>query len=138
MRVKRYVRREIAHGARIPRGWRIAWYEPKRRVGVYSPAPIHWILRVGREAVHRIRQAITAPSIERAEAVEMERQHRERQRLAEEYSRGYLTGWRECVDACLAAVEDEFVTSNDLWEIGDLLSGSVRQRTSGRRGETRG
>lgn len=138
MRLKRYVRREIVRGARIPRGWRIAWYEPKRRVGVYSPAPLHWILRVGREAVHRIRHAIAAPAIEHAEAVEMERRHGERQRLSEEYSRGYLTAWRDCVRVCQAAVEDEFVTADDLWEIGDLLSGSAPHRTGGRRGEARG
>lgn len=125
--MRRYLRREIAPGGRIPRGWRIAWYEPKRCVGVYSPTPLHWILRVGREAAHRIRRTLGAPSIERAEAAEVEARNHERHRLAEEYSRGYLTGWRECLDTCLAAVEDEFVSTDDLWTMGDLLSSSKRQ-----------
>lgn len=127
MRMRRYLRREISSGGRIPCGWRIAWYEPKRRVGVYSPTPLNWILRVGREAVHRIRRTLGAPSIERAEAAEMEKQNHERHRLAAEYSRGYMTGWREGLDACLAAVEDEFVSGDDLWTIGELLSSSKRQ-----------
>ena len=29
----------------IPRGWQMAWYEPRRRIGVYYPAPLHWLLR---------------------------------------------------------------------------------------------
>ena len=26
------LRKEVAHGGRVPRGWHLAWYEPRRRV----------------------------------------------------------------------------------------------------------
>ncbi len=42
-------RKEVSHGGIIPRGWKLAWYEPRRRVGVYCPAPLHWIFRAARE-----------------------------------------------------------------------------------------
>lgn len=38
-------RREIPLGGNIPSGWRMAWREPRRRVGVYYPAPFHWVIR---------------------------------------------------------------------------------------------
>ena len=78
------------HGARIPRGWRMAWYEPRRRVGVYFPAPLHWLLRGLREIFYRVRMAWRAPGIERAQVFEMQRAHQARQRLADEYARGYM------------------------------------------------
>ena len=43
------VAREVGHGGMIPRGWQMAWYEPRRRVGVYYPSPLHWMLRAMRE-----------------------------------------------------------------------------------------
>jgi hypothetical protein len=46
------VRKEVSHGGVIPRGWQMAWYEPCRRIGVYYPIPLHWLLRGIREAVH--------------------------------------------------------------------------------------
>ncbi len=55
----------------------------------------------------RVLAAIHAPEIERAQVFEMQRTHRERERLAEEYASGYLVGWRECFQACLEVVEDE-------------------------------
>jgi len=100
----------------------MGWYEPLRRIGVYYPAPLHWVLRTLREISYRIRVALRAPLIERAQAFEMNRAHRDRQRLADEYVRGYMCGWRECYEACLLAVEDEISQSNELWEIGDLLA----------------
>lgn len=39
------LRKEISRGGAIPRGWCLAWYEPRRRVGVYYPAPLHWVAR---------------------------------------------------------------------------------------------
>src|SRR5580658_989156 len=54
------VRKEVSHGGVIPRGWQMAWYEPRRRVGVYYPVPLHWLLRGIREVVHRVRVAVRA------------------------------------------------------------------------------
>ncbi len=116
------LRREVGHGGMIPRGWRMAWYEPRRRVGVYYPSPLHWVLRVLREVFYRVRMALHAPEIECTQIFEMQRAHHDRQRLADEYARGYLAGWRECFHACLAAVEEELSRSGDVWEIGALLT----------------
>ncbi len=115
------VRREVSHGGVIPRGWQMAWYEPRRRVGVYYPAPLHWLLRAMREIVHRVRMAVRAPGIERAEVFQMQRTHQERQRLAEEYARGYMAGWGECFQTCLSAVEEEIGRVDDGWDVGSFL-----------------
>jgi hypothetical protein len=120
------LRREAGHGAIIPRGWQMAWYEPRRRIGVYYPAPLHWILRALREFAYRLRVALRAPRIEHADVFAMQRSHRERQRLADEYARGYLAGWRECFHTCLEAVEEEIARADEIWDIGDLLSGAPR------------
>lgn len=121
MKTRFLLRREAGHGGVIPSGWRMAWYEPPRRVGVYYPAPLHWVLRALREFSYRLRVSLHAPRIERAQAFEMNRAHHARQRLAEEYARGYMCGWRECYDACMDAVEDEISRTSDVWEIGELL-----------------
>ena len=118
------LRKEASHGAAVPRGWRMAWYEPQRRVGVYFPAPLHWVVRFYREAAYRWRLAVQAPSIERAEVFEMQRAHRERERLAEEYAGGYLNGWQECFRACLDVVEDELTRGQSTWDAGALLAGA--------------
>jgi hypothetical protein len=114
--------RELGHGGNVPRGWRMAWYEPRRRMGVYYPAPLHWILRAAREVAYRLRIALRAPAIEWAQVFELQRTHRDRQRLADEYARGYLVGWRECFQTCLEAVEEELSRPGDAWEIGSLLT----------------
>ena len=124
MRIARFIRREVAHGTKGPRTWRIAWYEPRRGVDVYSPAPLHRVLRFVRELCHRLRAALAAPKTEVAEMLEMQRTLEERQHLADEFSRGYLAGWRECFQACLAAV-DELSPSDDEWALGELLADSV-------------
>ena len=116
------LRREAGHGGVVPRGWEMAWYEPRRRVGVYYPAPLHWLMRAARECVYRVGIALRAPGIERAQVFEMESTHRDRQRLADEYARGYLVGWRECFRDCVKAVQEEITRSDDVWDIGDLLS----------------
>ncbi len=117
------LRKEVGHGGRIPSGWRLAWYEPRRRVGVYFPAPLHWACRAVRELVYRVRLATSAPAIECAQVFELQRAHRKRQDLAEEYARGYMAGWHECFDACLVAVEDELTRTGDAWDLGSLLTG---------------
>ena len=118
------LRREAGHGATVPRGWRMAWYEPRRRVGVYYPAPLHRVLRAARECAYRMRIAVRAPSIELAQVFEMQRAHRDRQRFADEYARGYLVGWRECFHTCLEAVDEELARADDVWELGGILDGS--------------
>jgi hypothetical protein len=114
-------KKEAGRGAIVPRGWRMAWYEPRRRVGVYYPAPLHWVARAVREAVYRLRLALRAPGLEGAHFFEMRRQYRERQRMADEYARGYMVGWRECFATCVDAIESE-MHADDAWEIGALLT----------------
>jgi hypothetical protein len=115
------LRKEISHGGNIPPGYQLAWYEPRRRIGIYFPAPLHWLLRALRELNHRVQIAVKAPRIERDEVFQMQRAHRERQRLAEEYARGYMAGWHECFHTCLDAVEEEIARVDDAWQIGTLL-----------------
>jgi hypothetical protein len=127
MSSRRGLRREVSHGGMVPPGWQMAWYEPRRRIGVYYPSPLHWVLRALREIFYRLRVAVRAPAIECAQIFEMQRSHRDRQRMADEYARGYLIGWRECFHACLAAVEEELARPDDVWDIGDLLAGAPKQ-----------
>jgi hypothetical protein len=115
------LRREVGHGGRIPRGWRMAWYEPKRRVGVYYPPPMHWLLRVWREIAYRVRLALRAPLLERAQSFELQRANHQRRRLAEEYANGYMAGWQECYAAWLDTFEEECSRSGDIWELGASL-----------------
>jgi hypothetical protein len=122
MKTRFRLRREVSHGGVVPNRWRMAWYEPPRRIGVYYPAPLHWVLRVLREVSYRLRVAVRAPRIERAQAFEVNRAHHDRQRLAEEYARGYMCGWHECYEACLVAVEDEISRSSEIWEIGAIFA----------------
>ena len=84
--------------------------------------------RALREFAYRLRVALHAPRIERAQAVEMNRIHRDRLRLADEYARGYMCGWRECYDACLDAVEDEISRTSEVWDIGELLVETPKPR----------
>lgn len=124
MKVSRRVLKSVAQGGTIPAGWRMAWYEPRRRTAVYGPVPLHWMLRFAREFGYRLRLMFAAPTIEKSESLEMQRSQRGRQRLADEYSRGYLAGWQECFDACLSAIEDECGRAKEVWQIGELLGGS--------------
>ena len=115
-------RREVGHGGAICQGWRMAWYEPQRRVGVYYPAPLHWVVRGLREIEYRVQIALRAPSLERAQVHQMQRLQRERERLAEEYSKGYMAGWHECFQACLDAVEDEILRVDETFDASSCLS----------------
>jgi hypothetical protein len=107
------LRREIGHGGRIPRGWRMGWYEPRRRLGVYFLAPFHWLARAWREFVRRAQLAWRAPSLEMAEVFAMQREHRRRQDLADEFARGYMEGWHECFETCLGVVEEELTACSE-------------------------
>ncbi len=120
------LRREVAHGATVPCGWHMAWYEPRRRIGVYFPTPFHWMLRFSREFVYRVRIALRAPNIEHADVLAIQRGDQERQRLADEYASGYLAGWRECFHTCLEAVQEEVARADEVWDVGDLLTGSPK------------
>jgi hypothetical protein len=124
------LRKEVGHGGNIPAGYQLAWYEPRRRMGIYFPAPLHWVLRLLREVSHRLQIALRAPHIEREEVFQMQRAHRERQRLAEEYARGYLLGWHECFHTCLDAVEEEIARLDEAWEAGTLLPAPKPPRTN--------
>lgn len=123
MRKRFQLRREVGHEGIVPRGWRMAWYEPPRRVGVYYPAPLHWVLRMLRELSYRLRVATHTPTIERAQAFQLNRMHQERQRFADEYARGYMCGWRECYEACLDAVEEEVSRDGEIYRAGDPIAG---------------
>jgi hypothetical protein len=107
MKRRGIIGREVTFGAPIPRGWRMAWYEPQRRVAVYFPVPLHGLAAAAREILWRVGLALHAASRERHESHEMQRVFRERQCLAEEYAAGYLAGWHECLDACVEALEGD-------------------------------
>ena len=107
MKRRLFIGREVTWGGRIPRGWRLAWYEPRRRVAVYFPSPLHLAARALRDVSWRLQSAWNAMPQERHEANETQRAFRERQLLAEEFARGYLEGWQECFDAWTAAMKGE-------------------------------
>jgi hypothetical protein len=121
------LKKEAGHGAIVPRGWKMAWYEPRRHVGVYYPVPLHWVARAVREAAYRLRLALQAPGFEGSQFFEMQRQYRERQRMADEYARGYMAGWRECFATCVDAIEPE-MHADDAWEVGALLTNGTNPR----------
>ena len=102
----------------------MAWYEPRRRLGVYCLAPFHWLKRICRDIVRRLRLAWRAPSIEMAEVFAMQREHRRRQDLADEFARGYMQGWHECFETCLGVVQEELASSAS-WDAGALLLPNV-------------
>ena len=105
-------RRDWSLGSTRRPGWRLAWYEPRRQAGVYLPIPFHWIARGIREIGYRLKVAWSAPRLEVREYQEATRNFRDRERMAEEFARGYLCGWRECFDACKEAMSVEVAKSN--------------------------
>jgi hypothetical protein len=115
------LRREVGHGGKVPAGYQLAWYEPRRRIGVYFPVPLHWALRALRELRHRLHLALRAPRIECSDVFQMQRAHRERELLAAEFARGYINGWRECFHVCLDAVEEEIERVDEAWDVGSML-----------------
>jgi hypothetical protein len=124
MRIVGNLRFEKGLGQPAPRGYRKAWYEPRRYVEVYFPAPLHWLFRVCRELTHRVQLVLRAPKVEEIEALEMQQADRERQRLTEEFARGYLNGWRECFQNCLDALEDELSVDGNIWKSGTWTVGA--------------
>jgi len=122
------LRKEIGHGGTVPRGWRLAWYEPRRRVGIYFPTPLHRIARLFVEFDYRLKLALRAPRLERAEFIAMRRTYNDQQRIAEEYSRGYMSGWRECYQACIDAIEGEMDRAEEVWDVGALLTDGTDTR----------
>jgi hypothetical protein len=124
----RRLRKEIAHGGTVPRGWRLAWYEPRRRVGIYFPLPLHRIARLFFEFSYRLNLVLRAPHLERAELLAMRRTYEDQQRMAEEYSRGYMAGWRECYQACIDAIEGEMGRADEVWDVGALLTDDTGTR----------
>jgi hypothetical protein len=121
MKVFSRLRKEVGNGRFVPRGWQMAWYEPRRRIGVNYPAPFNWVFRTRRDFGYRLQIALRAPGMEHAQVFEMQRRHRERERLADEYARGYMSGWQECFRACLDAVEDEIARVGDTFDAATLL-----------------
>lgn len=106
----------------------MAWYEPKRRIGVYYPAPLNWVVRGLREFSYRLRIALCAPRMEQAQVFEMQRTHRERVRLAEEYANGYMAGWRECFRTCLEAVEEEIARVDETFDVTGWVEGMPKAK----------
>jgi hypothetical protein len=82
-----------------------------------------WIGRFAGEIAHRCRLLLFAPTVQRSLATEREREHNEREKMAEEYARGYLEGWHECYAACLEAVEESVSGQRNIWAVGELLAG---------------
>lgn len=118
-----FFRRELSPGDPVPRGYRLAWYEPRRNVGVFFPLPLHWVSRGCRELRKCFWGGVRSPGVAR-QALEAQRIEMERQRLAEEFARGYLIGWRECFQVCLNAIEDEIACGGEVWEAGRWLPGA--------------
>ncbi|MGA8220061.1 MAG: hypothetical protein WB780_00290 [Candidatus Acidiferrales bacterium] len=81
-----------------------------------------------REFSYRLQIAMHAPRIEHAQVFEMQRIQRERQRLTEEYARGYLSGWRECFQACLEAVEEEIARVDDAFDTSTWFPVTAKPR----------
>jgi hypothetical protein len=120
--------REVGHGGLVPRGWRMAWYDPCRRSGVYCPAPLHWVLRALREFNYRLRIALRAPDMEGERIFEMQRRHFEQQRAREQYARGYTAGWRECFAKCLEEMEEELRRVDAVWDVDNALARLKKRR----------
>lgn len=95
--------------------------------GTSLPAVWTWVARTVRgyrRAYGLLRRAMAdlAPT-KTARTIEINQE-----RLAHEYSRGYLAGWRECFEECLEAVEDEIARTDEIWRIGAALAGSKEIR----------
>jgi hypothetical protein len=104
--------------------WRLVRQRSWRSKRAYIFAPTQWIVRTLRDWRYRIRVALTLPKLEDVQSEQLRRAQEDRERLAHEYSQGYMAGWRECFDACLQAVEHEFASVDDVWRMGGALTGS--------------
>ena len=52
--------------------------------------------------------ACILPGRDRQTVIEAQQEFQVRKRLADEYARGFLRGWRECFDVCAEALGDEW------------------------------
>lgn len=104
--------------------WRLIRQRSWRSKKAYIFTPARWIVRALRDWRYRIRIALTVQKLEDVQSQELRRAQEDRERLAHEYSQGYMAGWRECFDACLQAVEDEIASADDVWRMGAALTGS--------------
>ena len=118
--------REVASHGRPSSGWRAAAHKSDRQPETHRRGPLQWAVLVVRELLYRVRLAIEAPPVDVAEGRESERINRDRHLLAEEYSRGYMAGWRECFETCLETVEDEIARTGDVWSMGMTVTGSPK------------
>lgn len=115
-----FLRKEVSPGDAVPRAYRLAWYEPRRNVGVFFLLPLHWVFRGCRELRNWFWSGVRSPGAAQ-QALEVQRMEVQRQRLAEEFARGYLIGWRECFQVCLNAIEDEIARGGEVWDSGRWL-----------------
>jgi hypothetical protein len=87
------------------------------------------LARVFRDLTSRLLAALKpyAPNSSKLEEIRLNQLDGER--LAHEYSQGYMAGWRECFETCLQAVEDEIASADDVWRMGAALtdSGSIKR-----------
>jgi hypothetical protein len=117
------LRKKMPEGGIVPPRWHRRRHEPQRQVGRYTTTPLQWVASVLREFHYRVHLAVTAPTIEQEKVCELQRAHQDRERLAEEYSKGYMAGWHECFEACLQAVEEEITNADEVWRMGAALAG---------------
>ncbi len=104
---------ELPRGRHIPLGYGLAWVDMSRWVAVCVPWPLNLIARWWRAGNWRLRhvgRALAGPGVDAQFVADSQRVFREEQALAEQYAAGYLSGWQECFDACLEAVEEELGT----------------------------
>lgn len=86
-------------------------------------ASFQWVMdRVGGWLASGVDRRTESPCP--AEAGSLDRADEYRERLAQEYSRGYQAGWRECFGTCLQAIEDEIASADEIWRIGAVLTNS--------------
>lgn len=117
------LRKEVTYGEKVPRAYRMAWHEPRRNVAIYCPVPLHWVVRRWRELRSRLGGVPGSPRTDQKKTLEAQPLERERQRLAEEFGRGYLVGWRECFQVCLNAIEDEISRQMAMGDSARWLAG---------------
>ncbi len=86
---------------------------------------VNWASSAAREIAYRLRLAISAPDRDRAAELERRRAYAEQQRLAAEYSEGYLAGWHDCYAACVSAVEEEVLRKTETWWVDEMVAGSA-------------
>ena len=77
-----------------------------------------------RESCHWLCQTWVRPSRHAVPTNGIRHSQVDRERLAAEYYRGYMAGWRECFEQCLEAVEDEITRTDDIWQMGAALTGA--------------